>query len=141
MGMIEAKVKWSGGIRFEGISQFGLPIATDGSVEAGGTENGYKPTEMVLFGVAGCTGIDIVRILNKMRQEITGVEIEVKAFHPDEYPKPFSRIEIKYIFTGRNLEKDKIEKAINLSDEKYCMVSQTLKGMAKIITSYEIIEG
>ncbi len=140
MGMIEAKIKWESGIRFKGTSQFSLPVTIDGSIEAGGTENGYKPTELLLFSMAGCTGIDVVRILNKMRQEISGVEIEVKAFHPDEYPKPFSRFEIKYIFTGRNLEKEKIEKAISLSDEKYCMVSQTLKGVARIITSYEIIE-
>lgn len=138
--MIKAKMKWAGGIKFEGVSEFGLPIAIDGTAKAGGTENGYKPTELLLFGVAGCTGIDVVRILQKMRQDLTGIEIEVLGFHPDEYPKPFNKIEIKYTFRGKNLEKKKVEKAINLSEEKYCMVSQTLKGTAEVVTSYTIVE-
>jgi putative redox protein len=138
--MIEAKLKWTGGIRFEGVSLFGFPIATDGAMMAGGTENGYKPTELVLFGLAGCTGVDIANILKKMRQEVTGIEIEVKGYQPEEHPKPFNKIEVKYIFTGRNLDKTKIEQAINLSEEKYCSVSQTLKGVARIISSYEIRE-
>ena len=123
--MMEAKLKWTGGIRYEGTSIFGLPIAIDGVPEAGGTKNGYKPTELLLYGVAGCTGI----------------EIGVKGYYPDEYPKPFNRIEIHYIFTGKDIDKKKVEKAINLSEEKYCMVSQILKGTAEIITSYEINKG
>ena len=138
--MIEAKLKWSDGIKFEGNSVFGHKIVIDGAKAAGGTENGYKPTELVVFGLAGCTGIDVVKILEKMKQDLTGLEIEVKAFHPDEYPKPFKRIEIHYIFTGKNLDNKKIEKAISLSEEKYCMVSQSLKGMANITTTYKIIE-
>lgn len=138
--MIEAKLKWTDGIRFEGTSIFGHKIATDGAKEAGGTENGYKPTELVIFGLAGCTGVDVIKILKKMQQDVTGLEIEVKASHPETYPKPFNRIEIHYIFTGKKLDEKKIEKAINLSEEKYCMVSQSLKGMANITTSYKIIE-
>jgi len=139
--MIEAKVKWVGGIKFEGQSVFGLPIIMDGAKAAGGTENGYKPTELVLYAVAGCTGIDVVKILEKMRQILTDLEIEVRAYYPDEYPKPFNKVEIHYIFTGKGIEKNKVEQAIKLSEDKYCMVSQTLKGTAEVITSYEIREG
>ena len=138
--MVEAKLKWTGGLRFEGVSLFGHPIATDAARAAGGTENGYKPTELVLFGLAGCTGIDVAQILKKMRQEVTGMEIEVKGYQPEEHPKPFNKIEVRYIFRGKNLDKDKIERAINLSEEKYCSVSQTLKGMARITSTYEIHE-
>lgn len=137
--MVEAKVKWTGGLRFEGKSAFGHAIATDGAKAAGGNENGYKPTELVMYAVAGCTGIDIIRILEKMRQEVTAFEIEVKGFHPDEYPKPFNRIEIKYVFHGKNLDAKKIEKAISLSKDKYCMVSQSLK-TAEIVSAYETKE-
>ncbi|MCX6826161.1 MAG: OsmC family protein [candidate division Zixibacteria bacterium] len=136
--MVEAKLKWSGGIRFEGVSLFGLPIATDGSIEVGGEEKGYKPTELVLFGLAGCTGIDVVTILKKMHQELTAVEIEVKGYQPEEYPKPFNKIEIKYIFRGKKLDKNKIEQAIKLSEGKYCSVSQSLNGTAQISFSYNI---
>ncbi|MCX6829802.1 MAG: OsmC family protein [candidate division Zixibacteria bacterium] len=138
--MVEAKLKWTGGFRFEGVSLFGHPIATDAAKTAGGTENGYKPSELVLFGLAGCTGIDVAQILKKMRQELTGIEIEVKGYQPEEFPKPFNKIEVRYIFRGKNLDKSKIEQAINLSEEKYCMVSQTLKGMAHINSTYEIHE-
>lgn len=138
--MLEVKVNWAGGIEFEGVSGFGHSIIVDGPKKAGGEESGYKPGELVLFALAGCTGIDVVKILEKMRQELTGVEIEVKGYQPDEYPKPYNKIEIKYIFKGKNLDKNKIEKAINLSEEKYCMVSLSLKGVARITSSYEIIE-
>ena len=137
--MIEAKVKWTGGLRFEGKSIFGHTIATDGARAAGGEENGYKPTELVLYAVAGCTGIDIVKILEKMRQHVTGIDIEVRGFTPDEYPKPFNRIEVKYIFRGNGLDLKKVERAIGLSKDKYCMVSQSLKS-AEIVSEYEIIE-
>jgi putative redox protein len=139
--MLNAKMSWGGGLKFEGVSGFGLPIITDGDKKAGGEESGYKPTELILFGLAGCTGIDIVRILEKQRQQLTGLDIELNAYQPDQYPKPFNRIEIKFIFTGKGLNPKKVEKAIELSEEKYCSISLTLKGVAKIITNYEIREG
>ena len=82
----------------------------------------------------------VAKILEKKKQDVTGIEVEVKGFQPDEYPKPYNRIEVYYIFTGKNLDKKKIEKAISLSEEKYCMVSQSLKGMANITSSYKIVE-
>ncbi len=139
--MVEAKLKWTGGIRFEGTSLFGHQLVTDGAKTAGGTESGYKPTELLMFSLAGCTGIDVVTILNKMRQEITGVEVEVQGQQPDQYPKPFNRIEIKYTFRGKNLDKEKVKQAVHLSEEKWhCSVNQTLKGIANIKSSIEIIE-
>lgn len=138
--MLEAKLTWSGGGKFDGTSAFGLPISTDTAKNAGGNEQGYKPTELVMFGLAGCTGVDVVKILEKMRQNLTGLEIEVKAFQPNEYPKPFNKIEVKYTLRGRNLDRNKVEQAIKLSEEKYCAVSLTLKGVANIITNFEIIE-
>jgi len=138
--MVEAKLKWVGGVKFDGKSAFGLPISTDGTKKAGGTENGYQPTELVMFGLAGCTGVDVVKILEKMRQKLTGLEIEVKATQPDGYPKPFNKIEVNYILRGKDLDKNKVEQAIEFSEEKYCAVSLTLKGVANIKSSFEIIE-
>lgn len=136
--MINIKMKWAGGLKFEGTTAFGQKIATDGSKQAGGNEDGYKPTELMLYGVAGCTGIDVVRILEKQRQQLTSLEIEVIAHHNDEYPKPFHTVEVKYIATGKNLDEKKLAKAIELSESKYCMVSQTIQAEGKVITSYEI---
>jgi len=138
--MTTAKLKWAGNMKFDGRSKFGLPISTDAARKSGGTEEGYAPMELVMFGLAGCTGVDVVRIMQKKRQNLTGLEIEVSGFQPDEYPKPFNRIEIKYVFYGNGLEAGKIEQAISLSEEKYCSVSQSLAGTAKIVSSYKIVE-
>jgi len=139
--MIEAKMKWQGGLKFEGVSAFGHKIATDGSKKAGGNETGYKPNELVLFGLAGCTGMDVIKILEKMRQDVTDLEVEVQGFQPEEYPKPYNKINVKFLFTGKNLDRKKVEKAVSLSEDKYCMVSQSLKGIAKINIEIEIKEG
>ena len=136
--MVEAKMKWAGGLKFEGTSGFGNKIITDGAKEAGGTEEGAKPTEMLLYGIAGCTGIDVVRILEKQRQKLTSLTIEVKAHQQDEYPKPFHTIEGKSTAQGENLDPKKLAKAIELSESKYCVVSQTVTNVGKVTTSYEI---
>lgn len=138
--MLEVKMQWAGGFKFEGDSAFGHKIVTDGARKAGGTETGFKPTELLLFGIAGCTGIDVVRILEKQRQKLSSLEIRVTAHHDEEYPKPFHTFEIKYIARGENLSEQKLAKAIELSESKYCMVSQTMQTEAKVTTSFEIVE-
>ncbi len=136
--MLTAKMKWAGGLKFEGTSAYGHKIATDGSKEAGGQEEGFKATELLLFGIAGCTGIDVVRILEKQRQELTSLEIELIAHNQDEYPKPFHTIEVRYIASGADLDEKKLARAIELSESKYCVVSQTVQRETKVITSYRI---
>ncbi|UCE25225.1 MAG: OsmC family protein [Candidatus Zixiibacteriota bacterium] len=137
--MVTAKMKWAGGLKFEGTTAFGHKIATDSAKSAGGGEDGYKPTELVLYGVAGCTGIDIVRTLDKQRQKLSSLEIELVAHHNEDYPKPFHTVEIKYVARGENLSEQKLAQAIELSHSKYCMVSQTLERETKVTTSYEIL--
>lgn len=138
--MQKIKMSWGGGMKFTGISAFGHTIVTDVSKEAGGEASGYKPSELLLYAVAGCTGVDVVRILAKQRQELTGLEIEVTGVNPDTYPKPYQTVVIKYRFTGVNLDPEKVKQAIALSEEKYCMVSQTLKEETRVETSFEILD-
>ena len=138
--MVSARMKWVGGLKFEGVSEWGHKIATDGSLKAGGEEAGFRPTELLLYGIAGCTGIDVVRILQKQRQKISSLEIELIAHQDDEYPRPFHTIEVKYIARGKELSEKKVAKAIELSEGKYCAVSQTVSHPGKVITSYEVIE-
>ncbi len=137
--MVEVKMKWGGGLRFEGTSAFGHTMITDGGKQAGGEEAGFKPTELVLFGIAGCTGIDVVRILEKQRQKLTSLVIEVTGHQNNDFPKPFHTFEIKYIARGENLDEKKLAKAIELSESKYCMVSQTMQSVAQVNTSFEIL--
>ena len=138
--MVSVKMAWQGGIKFEGKSSFGNPVITDGKKESGGGEEGARATELMLFGVAGCTGVDIVRILKKQRQEVTGIDIEVVGHQRDEYPKPFHTVEVNYKFKGKGLDPAKVAKAIELSEGKYCVVSQTLRHETKMQTNYEIEE-
>jgi putative redox protein len=139
--MVTAKMSWAGGLKFEGEGVFGHKITTDGAKEFGGTEAGYKPSELLLFGMAGCAGIDVVRIMEKQRQELTSLQIELIGHQPEEYPKPFHTIEMKFIARGRNLDPAKLAKAIELSEQKYCVVSQTIQHVTKVVTSQEIVEG
>ncbi len=138
---MKAKMNWVGGLKFEGTSAFGHKIATDGARSAGGQEDGYRPTELLLFGMAGCAGIDIVRILQKQRQKLTSLEIELIAHQNDDYPRPFHTIEVKFIARGDGLDEKKLAKAIELSEGKYCVVSQTVANQTRVATSYEILAG
>jgi putative redox protein len=139
MATMTTKMNWVEGDRFEGTGTFGHTITVDTARAIGGTEKGFKPTELFLWGIAGCTGVDVVRILRKQRQEISSLEIEVIGHHQDEYPKPFHTVEIKFTAKGKDLNEKKLAKAIELSEEKYCMVSQTVARETKVVTSYEIL--
>ncbi len=138
--MLTVTMQWDGGIRFTGQSAFGHTIVTDTSSAAGGTEAGFKPTELLLYGIAACTGVDVVRILEKQRQELTALEISVVGQQGDDYPRPFHTIEVTYTARGRNLNPDKVARAIALSEEKYCSVSLTVKHETELKTSFRVIE-
>jgi putative redox protein len=136
--MVSVKMTWKGGVAFEGVGTFGHTLRTDVSKEAGGDESGFRATELLLFGMAACTGVDVVRILKKQRQELTAMEIEVIARQRDEYPKPFHTIEIVYRARGKNLSGDRLARAIELSESKYCVVSQTVERETRVTTRHEI---
>ena len=138
--MLTIKTAWKGGLKFEGNSVFGNPVVTDGAKSVGGGEEGAKPTELLLFGLAGCTGMDVLKMLQKMRQKVTHFELEVTGRQPDDYPKPFETVEVRYIFRGENLDPRKLEQAISLSQEKYCAVSLTVERKCTVVTSYEILK-
>ena len=135
-----ASMNWAGGLRFEGTGGYGHTVAIDAVKHAGGNESGHKPTELLLWGIAGCTGIDVVRILQKQRQRLTDLEITVTAQNSEDYPRPFHTIEVTYKATGHNLDPEKLKQAIELSESKYCIVSQTIQQSAKVHTHVEIHE-
>ena len=136
--MLTARMTWAGGLKFEGTSIFGHKITTDVAKEAGGKEEGFKPTELLLYGIAGCTGIDIVRILEKQKQQLRSLEIRLTGHQNEDYPKAFHTIEVKYIASGPDLDEKKVAQAIALSESKYCVVSQTIAHETKVVTSYEV---
>lgn len=98
------------------------------------------PMELLLLALGSCTGVDVISILRKKRQQITDYRIEVSGERREEYPKAYTRLFVKHIVRGRSVSNEAVERAIELSETKYCSVAATLRGTAEIITSYEIIE-
>lgn len=138
--MIEAKVTYVDGLQFVGEAASGHAIVMDGDKEVGGRNTGARPMELLLIGLGGCSGMDVVSILKKKKQEINGVEIKVKGEKAENYPKKFTDIDIEFIVRGRNVSEDAVKRAVELSMEKYCSVKATLESSAKVTRSYKIIE-
>jgi putative redox protein len=96
--------------------------------------------ELLLLALGGCTGVDVISILKKQRQQITDYRIEVSGERREEYPRAYTRLFVKHILRGQGVSEQAVARAIELSDHKYCSVAATLRGTAEIVTSYEIIE-
>ena len=133
-------VNWVYGMLMVGKSHSGHSITMDGPPEIGGENLGVRPMEMLLLGVAGCTMIDVVTTLKKMRQDLTNCETKLSAERADEHPKVFTDIHIQFIVKGQDLDPKKVEKAITLSAEKYCSASIMLGKTASITHDFEIVE-
>ena len=133
-------VNWVDGMLMVGKSHSGHSITMDGPPEIGGDNLGVRPMEMLLLGVAGCTMIDVVTTLKKMRQELTHCETKVNAERADDHPKVFTDIHIHFLVKGNDLDSKNVEKAITLSAEKYCSASIMLGKTASISHDFEILE-
>lgn len=138
---MECKVRWFDGMSFVAETGSGHLIAMDGAPEAGGRNLAPRPMEMVLAGTGGCTSFDVVMILKRGRQEITGCDVQIKAERADTDPKVFTKIHMHFVVTGRNLKPEAVERAIKLSAEKYCSASIMLGKTAEITHDWEIVEG
>ena len=137
---MKAEVKWLGGRAFEGTPGSGHSVIMDSSPDFGGEDRGIRPMEMMMLGMGGCTSIDVMNILEKSRQDVTGCVAEISAERAETEPKVFVRMHVHFKVTGRNLESKRIERAIQLSAEKYCSASIMLGKTAEITHDFEIIE-
>ena len=133
-------LNWKGNFRFEAKNEKGLAINFDAPAKYGGQETAPTPMETLLACLAGCTSFDIVTILKKKRQNILAYSVETEAERRDEPPEVFTKIHIKYIVKGENINKEAVERAIQLSMDKYCSVGAMLKKTAEMTTSYEIMQ-
>jgi len=124
-------VKWIDGMSFDA-EIMDYKITMDADPEVGGKKKGPKPKLLLLAALAGCTGMDIVSLLNKMRVDFRSLNIKVDGNTADEHPKKFMNIAITYELTGNNIDRSKVEKAVVMSQEKYCSVSATLRESVKI---------
>ena len=137
---MKARASWVEGMAFMGEAGSGHAVVMDGAPEYGGRNIGIRPMEMLLIGLAGCTGFDVVQILKKGRENVTGCEVEVEAERATEDPKVFTKIHISYRITGRGLSQAKAERAVTLSKEKYCSASIMLGATAEMSASLEVID-
>ena len=137
---MECKVSWHDGMSFIAETGSGHLIAMDGAPESGGRNLAPRPMEMVLAGTGGCTSFDVVMILKRGRQEVTGCEVDIRAERADADPKVFTKINMHFVVTGKDLKPDAVERAIKLSAEKYCSASIMLGKTAEITHGWEIVE-
>jgi len=137
---MKAEVKWLGGRAFEGMPDSGHKVIMDSSPDFGGQDQGVRPMELLMLGMGGCTSIDVMNILEKSRQDVTACVADITAERADTEPKVFVRMHVHFKVTGRGLDPKRIERAIQLSAEKYCSASIMLGKTAEITHDFEIIE-
>lgn len=137
---MNATIKWVDGAMFLGESGSGHCVVMDGPPEIGGRNAGIRPMEMLLIGIGACSSVDVVSILQKARQQVTGCEAKVAATRVDAIPAVFEKIHMHFIVSGRELDDGKVKRAVELSAEKYCSASIMLqKGGVQVTHDYEIV--
>ena len=130
------EVSWKGQMLFESVAPEGN-VMIDAAEEVGGQGKGLRPKAMMLTALAGCTAMDVASLLKKMRAEVDDFKIEVEANLTDEHPKVYDKVHVIYKFYGSDFKKDKIEKSVNLSVERYCGVFEMFRKFSDI--SHEIV--
>ncbi len=137
---MKARVKWVQDVMFLGESGSGHSVVMDGAPDAGGRNVGFRPMEMMLMGLAGCSAFDVVLILKRSREDITDCVVDVDGDRAETDPKVFTNVRMHYIVTGRNLDPKKVERAVKLSEEKYCSASAMFGKTATLTHTVEIRE-
>lgn len=133
-------IKWKGGMAFEAATETGHQILMDGAPEIGGANSGPRPMEMLLAGLGGCSGIDVMMMLQKGGQDVHDCQIEITSERAETLPKVFTKIHAHYKVVGKDLSVKKVQRAVDLSAEKYCSVSKMLEATAQMSHTFEVVE-
>lgn len=138
---MKATVKWVDNRMFLGESGSGHSVVMDGPPDKGGRNMGVRPMEMMLMGMGGCASFDVVSMLEKSRQNVSDCRVELEAERSDEIPAVFTKINLKFIVSGRDLKENQVKRAVSLSAEKYCSASIMMTNAGVEVThEYELIE-
>jgi len=137
---MEASVTWDQGLTFTGTASTGykVPLGADSSL--GGENDGFRPMELMAISLAGCTAMDTISILQKKRQQVTGFEVRVRTERTTEHPRVFTKMDVTYIVTGKQIDQAAVERAIELSETKYCPAQAMLSKAVEITHSHQILE-
>ena len=134
----EVKAVWKGDMTFESVGREDLGVLMDTVPAVGGHNKGFTPMEMVLVGLAGCTAMDVISILKKKRQDVTGFEVIARGSAAEAHPRVYTGIEVEYVVRGNKVDPKAVSRAIELSEGKYCPVTSMLNKTAKITSTYRI---
>jgi putative redox protein len=138
--MGKAKVTLVDSMQFVGTADSGHAVVMDAHASVGGNNTGSRPMELLLMAFGGCSGMDVISILRKKKQDVNKLEINVEGEQAGDYPKMYISLHIEYVVTGKDISEDAVKRAIELSLGKYCSVGATLGKAAKITHSYKIIQ-
>ena len=138
---MEAKVIWHSGLTFTGTAQTGFDLPLGAHPDVGGSDDGFRPMELLAIGVAGCTAMDVISILQKKRQQVESFEVSIKAQQSSEHPKVFTQMEIHYALQGEAIDPKAVERAIELSETKYCPAQAMFDQILPIDLRYTIEGG
>jgi putative redox protein len=136
--VVKVKVVHTKKMQFRGENEAGLTAMMDASSEFGGENAGVRPMQMVLIALGGCTGMDVVEILRKKKQEVTSYEINISGERQDEHPRVFTKIEVEHVVRGRNLNPGAVQRAVQLSTDKYCSIVSMLRDAVEIDVSFRV---
>ncbi len=137
---MDAVLTWKGKMAFEGASESGFTQRMDADVSVGGENSGARPMEFIALGLAGCTAMDVISILQKKKQEVTAFEVKVRAERAAEHPKVFTRAVIEYWVSGKNVDPAAVLRAIELSAERYCPAQAMLGKAFPMSLVYKILD-
>jgi putative redox protein len=128
------------GMRFEAESGSGHTVTLDAAEHGGGENAGFRPMELLLVGLAGCTGMDVISILRKKRQQVTAYEVRVSGTRAEDHPMVFVEITVEHVVTGHAIQPEAVARAIHLSEERYCGAGAMLGKVARLTHIYRIVE-
>jgi putative redox protein len=137
---MDAKVTWQGNLSFEGTADSGFKVPLGTEPEVGGNNDGFKPMELLLTGLAACTAMDVISILKKKKQDVTDFEVKAHADRAHEQPRIFTHVVLEYIITGHHVDPVAVERSVELSETKYCPAQAMLKKAVAIEHKITLLE-
>ncbi len=138
--IMTATARLQGAMRFLGESGSGHTLTMDAEEHAGGEDAGFRPMELLIVGLAGCTAMDVISILRKKREDVTDYEVRVTGERAEDHPMVYTNITVTHIVTGRHVRPESVARAVELSETKYCGASATLSKTARVTHTYEVRE-
>lgn len=137
---MDAKATWTHGMSFEGTATSGFILPMGASVDVGGEDDGFRPIELLLVGLAGCTAMDVISILQKKRQDVSAFEVRAHTERATDHPKVFKHVTLEFWVKGKNIDRAAVERAVDLSATKYCSAQAMLVKATPIDHIITIVE-